>query len=842
MSTTPNNQNSSKLYRFALYGRSSSGKTCILAALAMPHGSHPKNYTATVHPIDLSLAKNETERAGLEKNKAWISEATSFLKRGEILPPTPIDVHLRFQYEFTTPEHQNYWIELLDYSGELIEPDLTGGDLAKDLREKLKKMDGLLVLAEAPRQKDGENENYEAFEELYKLQQAFTSLRREMQDGENLNLPIALLINKWDRLGNIERSNLEAEQTKLEAFFQNVPHPPHRELERVLSSVISEGNFKKFPVSALGECELIENETNHVIERPIKTNPLHSFGLEDAFIWMAQHLDEMDFQRFSTEAKEYRLSRVLSVEKEKAKRFIETGNTLVKRFSESSEQAKSIHKWVKSCERIIGIKSSLKKFGIAILVMVIFGLILCSITYFIDKPQFTNHQSTLEKNKVVSEKQSEDAEKWFNDYIHSHRYILSRHMLPYLDTHYSVSEAENMLKDLRNLRENTLWLSVTAKVSDDRISAVEKYIREYPYGEHTSEAQKLLSTSKFEKRVIANKEYLQELSEKTASKESMKLDELRALLDKSHKPPFPDEETSEQGQLRSKLSDELSKYVTNFVLNQDWTEFENSYNQLMSNGNIKEAATALVTKTSSDVRLEKLKERFAAQVVPKIKEQVEQALQNGSFSQATTAIAQYAEISPLLTTEEGKKQIDQLSLRVNREYDQALYRAIKRSPDDENIASYLNHAPLQSMRKSVEAYKSFLNELNSTLMLGMALTLEWNNQWGYTDNDVALRINGQHIVDQKKAPAATISSSQKISVEKSTSLKVEVYVTGHGILWDSTAYGIKSKTAQDIVNSGSISVDIKKKKDKDSSETVVGTATVRVIGYPMPPTLPEWTE
>ena len=52
-----------KAYRFAVYGRAASGKTCILAALAMKCVAHPSEYTSTwiLEPVGMAKPKGAPE-------------------------------------------------------------------------------------------------------------------------------------------------------------------------------------------------------------------------------------------------------------------------------------------------------------------------------------------------------------------------------------------------------------------------------------------------------------------------------------------------------------------------------------------------------------------------------------------------------------------------------------------------------------------------------------------------------------------------------------------------------------------------------------------------------------
>lgn len=56
-----------KTYRLALYGRSGSGKTCVLAALAMSRSAHPAGATCMrVHPDPTNPVQYPAQLKGAE--------------------------------------------------------------------------------------------------------------------------------------------------------------------------------------------------------------------------------------------------------------------------------------------------------------------------------------------------------------------------------------------------------------------------------------------------------------------------------------------------------------------------------------------------------------------------------------------------------------------------------------------------------------------------------------------------------------------------------------------------------------------------------------------------------
>ncbi|MEI7687727.1 MAG: hypothetical protein WCL32_22200, partial [Planctomycetota bacterium] len=147
-----------KTYRFALFGRRNAGKTCILAALAMERLANPKQFACTW--IDrpgpnllASLRATDPGAAdGFTLGKKWLDRAIEQLGHCDVPPPNPNESEaFRFLFQFTTPDHRTFLVEMIDYSGELIDSNLTDTELAKRLRQHMLATDAILVLAEVPR-------------------------------------------------------------------------------------------------------------------------------------------------------------------------------------------------------------------------------------------------------------------------------------------------------------------------------------------------------------------------------------------------------------------------------------------------------------------------------------------------------------------------------------------------------------------------------------------------------------------------------------------------------------------------------------------------------------------
>lgn len=424
MIPSPNStiSNQKKVYRFALYGRRNSGKTCILAALAMERVAHPEGLSCVWLDAPYKRVRLNGEQAnGVEKEflasfkqgKDWLEQAIRNLEQGAVPPPNPNDKDaFSFMYEFTAADHRTFLVELIDYSGELIDPDLSDTELSKRLRQHMLTMDGILVLAEAPNRGQQVGELYK---ELQRLKRAFATLRGEKQDGPALAVPVALLINKWDR--RVEQNYQFSPQNsdnEVQEFLDSQPEPPHRGLVNTLRGSVEEGLFKVFPVSAFGKCiSSGQNNGNKNAERqpekPARMNPLCSFGLEDGFVWACRCRDQIELREFESESKRrawWKLWQLLGWQSRKSLRI--RASQLRKRFPYASEE----NRRVRQASRRNAL-ASVGQFGLA--------LMLLPLMYFgagavLDHLSYNTHRPILANLAAAEKEQLKQAETWLEDY------------------------------------------------------------------------------------------------------------------------------------------------------------------------------------------------------------------------------------------------------------------------------------------------------------------------------------------------------------------------------------------------------------------------------------------
>ncbi|OQY43684.1 MAG: hypothetical protein B6247_31290 [Candidatus Parabeggiatoa sp. nov. 2] len=603
----------------------------MLAALAMPRYPHPLGYTCIwLPPIDAPKAGKQDKRLmNLYTSKEWLEKAIHKLSVQDLPEPNPAsDEYFSFEYDFTASTHQTFCIEIIDYSGELINPVISNSTLAKNLRKKFTTMDGILVLAEAPyrdrlghvqsaqKSRDGQTHT-----DLYQLQQTFSLLRSEKQEGAALDFPVALLVNKWDRYSDIDYANPAKEQSKLEEFINSNPPPPHKGVHDVLRFSVAEGNFKMFPVSALGDNEFVRLDNGDVVEHPKQANPLNAFTLVDAFIWLAQRRDAIDFQQF--------------VEKGTLnKKCKKTGLELLNSLQKNSEQAKQIHTILQSYQ-----KTKTRRI-ISTLIAIVALLFVTETT--MDFRNYHQHIVAI-NNPHTTHEQFDKAETWLTQYVAApyFRHLISRVFLS------SREQAQKTLMELQAHRDKFLWEPVAIALKANDLPAAKapasEYLKYFPLGEHAQKAREIKLNAEIQPReskkdwenfVKTYTDYMNNGNLKQAAK---------WLLDR--KP-----ETAELKQLKDIFKTVvIEKIADKVTLALKEARFEEAWRLLEEYAN---SPSSLQTVEGTQ-KIAVLRELVKTLVIKTIEEKITFALKEARFEEALGLLQGYANPSSSLQTLEG---------------------------------------------------------------------------------------------------------------------------------------------------------------------------------------------
>ncbi len=793
-------------YRLALYGLSGSGKTCLLAALAMQRNPHPLSHSCIWNPPEIPKFSKETSQEHLlQKNsKDWMETAINKLANKEFPDPNPKgNEQFVFEYNFTASTHQIFRIELIDYSGELINPPVNVNTLAKNLRRRFAEVDGIVVFAEVS---DTDNSD-----ELFKLQQTFSLLLRESNVNVALDTPVALLVTKWDRYSKIDYSNPANEQTKLDIFINSTPS--HRRLVDILRFSTTEGNFKIFPVSALGTCE----QQNSSVESG-------SFGLEDAFIWLAQQRNNIDLQQFKEQ---------VNNNSDKCKK---KGKILLERFPKNSEQIKQIKTLLQECHRK---RMTQAFYGIIIII----GLWFVTETS-LDIMNYRQH-TIIASLPHTTTKQLDEAENWLVDYIAAPYF---RHSLAKI--FFNNNEANSHLTRLQINREKLLWEPVT-KVQSNLIVAANfaiEYLIRYPQGKHAQQARNIKLNAELLQNRQANADSLRD-NQFFAKNNWQDFDKISNILVKLRGfPLYPKVETDKQRQKRILWESELATHLLQLTEQQNWLKFLISYEEKIKSRQFIAVAQALINHHPTE-HLEGLKTSFREVVVQELEELVEHTLKdNINLLKTEDLLREYTRFPPQLQTNNGKQTIALLRYKIHERIDEELYNEVIKNLDLAHIQKYLQEAPLRNMRREIMDYKNFLSRIDPSNMLRLRLKLTkitWVNV-NDQNNIVSVFLNGKQAIYNDKVDAnhgstttGIIGLSSVFSAKPNHPITIAISVTNEGLfLNDDYGHAMVELTISELAEP-ILGYPLTLRTDENKGQRT-GTAFFELEGFPREPLLPPW--
>lgn len=763
-----------KTYRFAVYGRAASGKTCILAALAMKCIAHPSKYTSTwiLEPIGIERPKGEPETWSLHEKasafhlgKLWLEKSIERLSRGELPPPNPNRAEpLRYLYHFTTPDHRTYPVELIDYSGELIDPAITNDEMAQCIREHISAMDGILVLAEVPHRKD--DNTYPFTNELHKLEQAFAILKNESEKGPTLDIPLALLINKWDRRSKLRYTTPENEHKELLKFLESKPEPPHKALVDALQYSVMPENFKVFPVSAFGEHEIAHTAEDSIIERPKHIAPMRPFGLEDGFIWAAQRRDIIDMAQFERGVtRKSSLGFIKTATIIPSIPLIKSGRNLIRHFPK------------KSAERIKA-RGLLKQ-----LIMLMFtnflylSVILFSCFYVgevvYDSFRYRSVLATKSDPQATSEQLKND-ENWLASYYKTplYRHPISRSLV------LKRNESMQTLQEFRQRREEMLWQPVE-QVTDDlvRVELARNYLSQFgENGKYRDIANSIVLESEQSHKYLRNQIHVSNIATTFDSillKGTQNENELNALYKKLSELPHPQAFTDELYEQQTKLLNRISHEKLKLAEAQGkekWLIIREKYLESMRFGDVSEAVDYLnkmQTQTVAVGETAKLLADFKDRAIPVLKSNINEKTKSKNWIQARIILQKAQDNKQLISFLNARqlKQLQRYHADIDSAEDKSLYALVVKYKNFEHVDLYLKYAPLKKMERAVKRYQQHLNRLSNPLNLKLELeSITWGG--GCSQSDLMVTYNGKTIIEKtnfkppKKGHSANIGSTK----------------------------------------------------------------------------------
>jgi len=481
-----------KKYHFGFFGLSGSGKTCILAALDMQRIEHPASYTGTLLPIQVKRPTGDPENWTAEEQEADIlykssdrlEQSKQQLEHGSVPESTELSIDFIFEYKFSSPTTGEFYAQLIDYGGELVNPKNAPQEIAKELRDKLLGMDGLFVLAPAPYLEEAKKD---VSERLNRLQKTMGLMQFPKP------IPIVLLITKWDRIAPLsEYSTAQLPLTK-----DKLPTTEHRDLYNDLNNKVGKDNCKAFPVSAFGECERHLTSDHKETEIPKQVNPLASFGLLEGFIWAGQRLQTLKLQNEAIQFQNH-VNQLQNYEQAVANypkwrpypalslwKLKRQGKKIIHLFATDSDMAKRAIQ----AQRQSALVWFSRLIALPPLIVMLLLTALSGQQAYHDKKTYDEVNRTLNDQKAQLA-DLDNAEQWLEKYYYTSPFWHPFSWLLVLTN----GEAKDELDKSRRRNEQQFWKAIQQAPSlKKKLQASQAYLEALPNGEQVGEVKAIIA-------------------------------------------------------------------------------------------------------------------------------------------------------------------------------------------------------------------------------------------------------------------------------------------------------------------------------------------------------------
>lgn len=849
-----------KVYRLALYGVRSSGKTCILSALSLPRVANPEGFTCSWienvpgHSLPPGDPATWTTNDPFQVGWKWLNEQRSLLKGCKLPAPNPNrEEPMRFRFDFGSRDHGTRHVELIDYSGELVLA--SASELAAKLRDHMLVCDGLLVLAEVPY--PGRDHTPLA-DDLEKLKGAFLLLLGNRDDGPKQDWPIALLFNKWDRR---TEDNFDAEDRKkiIDAFLDESPQPPHAPLVDTIRNAVGDDNYCCFPVSAFGAHEIQSNG----MEVPRLNGPLlRSRGLEDGFVWVAERCDTVRVERLEDAACNsswWAFPQMLfgtrtvgaGTEQSAWKRWFRGvsapfGISAAWKLSQGFPKNSPLRTRSNEALRTFSLKLASQ---VAVCIIMLLGLFF-GVEASLDGVRYRGILAT-QNDPAANAEQLQQGEAWLARYFVSPSF---RHWLS-CQTILNRSKAQSLLVDFRTRRDEALWKTVTdAENPQTYLILARKYLDAFPAGLHHSDAETIVADSDRQEMQKKNEEYLGQITlevDAIIANAKAQIEDLHKLHEKigtiPHPEASPDTIVDQQQKLRELIA-RKQKEVDDEIVKSDWETFKQSYISLMSNKQLERAAMSLVSRVRKDADLQGLIWDFETRAPTIVRGMVQDALKNRSWQLARdhARITVNPNVVKLLPPP-AIKELQKLSYEIDEAEDRDLYAQIIRYKPGcgDQIDAYLSRAPMKTLESEVKQYRDWVTKMKGKLDLTLSLTgIQWhNNYWAARVNyynDVTVQATGKPLIVATGILSEANSRSADLGDEKllaglNETITIDVFIVAkYGwVLTGTMSGGSGTWTGTPNQLRSGVTIDL-------NGDGFTNKATFSLTGIPPEPTLPDW--
>ena len=734
------------MYRFALIGQTSSGKTCYMATLAL-NVAHTDGLTSQLKR-DLTGDRQTAEAAGEvaaggasfvddevaeRKGTDWILNAMRALGKGELPPPNDPDRYL-VDFLIGSEDRGMTEVRMVDYAGEFINQEIEQNEDRTALFRHLQSCDGLLVVAEVIPERISDTERKIVSDRIRKVADFFGNLHDSSKG--HLGTAIAVVLTKWDQHSTIDFDRPDGENAKVREYLRRSPQ--HLGLvTRVRNFLVEQveaatdlplgiqyGNCAVFPASAFGRC--LRDDGGGC--RP-DVDARQPFGLIEPLLWLASRSEDIRTAEIEVAWQRAIAARVWPPS---AARIGNRASALLEDVPTKSAVARRLRN-----VRGMALAAALTA---AACWATLVGLGVDSLRYYWMRAQW-EQQLAVVNDPAVDDEKLVAARKFFDSQaITSWHGLLSYVLKPSLAATAAKLEVERI--DNRRVEYFNDLLDRAIASRDDAVilSAAKEYIDKLPNGPRSSEAE--TEKQRVETSIARNRLRDHMNDHRLAADTLEDQQELRRIRDKADelrqqaKDGDADLEVAyvdfiERITARAKVLTErrrqiqLQETVDNALANGDWTQ----------------AAGAVAAATVRDDSWENTVKLFAQQVPGQLESRLKGLVSNEQFDTAVTtaddtvtALRKVEAAVPAERSAVRKTVIDAYPLvaairrkSLDEPYDRHLYKEVVSVKNDSNCSAYLNKAPIAGMKLAVQDYRDFLESSKKSVTITVTPYIRWGD-------------------------------------------------------------------------------------------------------------------
>lgn len=249
--------------------------------------------------------------------------------------------------------------------------------------------------------------------------------------------------------------------------------------------------------------------------------------------------------------------------------------------------------------------------------------------------------------------------------------------------------------------------------------------------------------------------------------------------------PYRDATTDQIQQRLHKLKLDVDTKRADAIRYREWQKFESDYHVLMREGNLSTAAQRLVEKANTfpQDQVDQLKLDFIKKCVLQLKTKTDSLAENKQWSRARETLQEIRTnryVKELLPHQE-LRTIEDMEHEVNVKEDKYLYALIEnpKTRTMEAIDTYLNNAPLKTMKNQVQSYRAYLKTMEGPLQLEIAADGLASQPTGFPEATQG--------VSSKRHLAAGLPASEPrwdpLAVAPATAYAISRFQTTRGKLW-----------------------------------------------------------